>query len=114
VSTDGAAPTDDAATDAMSLIGAWEALAVRMTAGWPPDGWYPAEYYREDLQNRDALAAVLERLPPDAAAPLAEATARIDEVFRAGTGEARGSPAPRGWWWGRVPDPIPWQGGSWL
>jgi hypothetical protein len=26
---------------------AWEALTVRMTSGWPPDGWYPRAYFEQ-------------------------------------------------------------------
>jgi hypothetical protein len=120
--TIGPAPTahDDRVGDATSHLGRWEAFTVRMSSGWPPDGWYPADYYRDALEDRDCLAAVADELPPAAAGPLAEALAGIDETFRAGTrevgmeamemalGVAAASGVP-GWWWERLPDPLPWR-----
>ncbi len=94
---------------------AWENLIVRMTSGWPPDGWYPVEYYQEDLGYRDELATVAEKLPAVVAGRFAGALDRLDEGFRAATveGDATPSgadPAGRGWWWRRLPDPVPWPG----
>jgi hypothetical protein len=97
---------------ACDRLAAWETLAVRMASGWPPDGWYPAEYYRDDLPVRDELAADVDRVPPVVAGHFGEALARVDELFRAGTREEPTGPARRGWWWGRVPEPIPWPSGS--
>lgn len=85
-------------------LAAWESMTERMSAGWPPDGWYPADYYREDLANRDALAEDAARLP----AAFAAALTRVDDVFRSRTSELPDVPEGRGWWWGRLPDPVPW------
>lgn len=99
----------------------WESLTARMTAGWPPDGWYPLGYYRDDLKARDDLAADIEKLPPAIANRLTEVLARVDDAFRAGTrevddpkrlAETLGDDALsdfRGWWWRRLPYPEPWQ-----
>jgi hypothetical protein len=84
---------------------AWEALTERMTSGWPPDGWYPRDYYDQDLGVRDELAQA--NVPADVAQPFERALAGIDAVFRAHTREAPAEPG-LGWWWGRVPDPEPW------
>jgi hypothetical protein len=111
---------DDRMWAATSALGAWEGFTVRMSSGWPPDGWYPADYYREDLENRDHLAAMAVDLPPAAGAVLAESLARIDEAFRAGSSEVGAERAAttfgvavtsgvRGWWWERLPDPVPWR-----
>jgi hypothetical protein len=102
----------DALWSACGRLAAWEALTERMTSGWPPDGWYPAEYYREDLTNRDDLAATAARLPADVAGRFAEALAQVDDAFRAATREAPALSEAPGWWWGRVPDPVPWPVGD--
>jgi len=88
-------------------LAAWEGLAGRMAAGWPPDGWYPEDFYREDLDTRDRLAAAAGSLTGPVGGRFAAALTEVDDAFRAGTREI-GEPAPRGWWWGRVPDPVPW------
>jgi hypothetical protein len=98
----------DALWSACRRLGAWEALTVRMASGWPPDGWYPADYYREDLATRDALASDVDRLPPEVAGRFADSLAWVDEAFKAGTREEQPVPPGRGWWWGRLPDPVPW------
>jgi hypothetical protein len=94
------------------LLGAWEGLAARMAAGWPPDGWYPAEYYRDDLKTRDELAEAAAGMPPALAERFGAALNRVDEAFRAGTREVEDDPQrlaeSRGWWWRRLPDPEPW------
>jgi ribosomal protein S18 acetylase RimI-like enzyme len=89
---------------AHTRLGAWEQLTQRMRAGWPPDGWYPVDYFREDLRTRDELAAVA--LPEGLSDRFAEALERVDEAFRAGTREVGGT---GDWWWRRVPDPEPWE-----
>jgi hypothetical protein len=98
--------TGGALWKAATRLGGWESLTVRMTSGWPPDGWYPVDYYRDDLTTRDALAGVV-GLPPEVADRFAVALQQVDDVFRAHTRAAKDSGA-RGWWWGRVPDPVPW------
>jgi hypothetical protein len=105
--------TGDAVWFAHTRLGAWEQLTARMGAGWPPDGWYPIDYYREDLETRDELAGAAANLPESIAGRFAAALAAVDEAFRSETREV--DPAvlsdsgPRGWWWGRVPDPEPWK-----
>jgi len=101
-------------------LGAWESLTARMAACWPPDGWYPAEYYCDDLETRDELAVAASAMPPALADRFGAALARIDEGFRAGTRQvddsrklasALGEDAlsdSRGWWWRHLPDPEPW------
>ncbi|MFG1607718.1 hypothetical protein [Actinoplanes sp. NPDC049265] len=100
--------TRDPIWQAQNLLGGWESLTVRMARGWPPDGWYPQEYYyRDDLSGRDELAALPARLPEDVAAQLAVALERVDEAFRRLTRETEHG-GPDGWWRRRVPDPEPW------
>ena len=103
---------DDQLDAAVDRLAGWEALTVRMAAGWPPDGWYPAAYYQDDLAGRDDLADDLHRLPAEATSRFAEALAQVDEAFRAATRETADTPHGRGWWWGRLPDPVPWPGPS--
>jgi hypothetical protein len=98
----------DVLWSACDRLAAWEALTVRMSSGWPPDGWYPAEYYREDLETRDGLATDVGLLAAETSAAFVEALTRVDDAFRAQTRLGTEAPAGRGWWWGRVPDPVPW------
>ena len=102
-------PERDGAVDRLA---GWEALTARMVAGWPPDGWYPAAYYQQDLENRDDLAGDVHRLPAEVAGRFAEALTQVDDAFRAATREAAAVPEGRGWWWGRLPDPPPWPGAA--
>lgn len=92
----------DAVRRARVYLAVWEQLTERMAAGWPPDGWYPAGFYRDDLAARDELDAAVAGLPAAAAGRFRWAVGRVDEKFRtltretaAGTGGA--------WWWQRVP-----------
>lgn len=87
---------------------AWEGLAVRMTFGWPPDGWYPFEYWQEDLMVRDTLAGDADRIPPNLVEAFTAALSDIDATFRAGTREISGVSADKAWWWHRLPEPPPW------
>ncbi len=98
-------------------LGAWEGMASRLARGWPPDGWYPAEYYREDLQVRDDLEAVVGTLPDavrdEAVGALAAVDARIvgltdDDAGRA-LATATGALTSGEWWWRRIPHPLPWR-----
>ncbi|BAL91110.1 hypothetical protein AMIS_58900 [Actinoplanes missouriensis 431] len=93
---------------AVSGLAAWEAMVVRMTSGWPPDGWYPLEYWQEDLATRDELAADLAKLSPDLAETVAAAVTMVDDTFRAATQEIPGVSADKAWWWHRAPEPPPW------
>ncbi|HJP77852.1 MAG TPA: hypothetical protein VJ914_26515 [Pseudonocardiaceae bacterium] len=100
----------------VALLGAWENLSSRMASGWLPDGWYPAEYYGEDLGVRDQL----ERLPAEVAGRVRAVLERLDENFRVLTiedtdatlggllGISRIDLRLRDWWWHRIPDPVPW------
>jgi hypothetical protein len=95
----------------MNALGAWEGMVSRLSDGWPPDGWYPLEYYRQDLETRDDLETAMGALPEAARAEVAQALAEIDRRFAAATeddgGEALSAGSP-GWWWRRVPNPAPW------
>jgi hypothetical protein len=106
---------------ARTRLGAWESLTVRMATGWPPDGWYPAEFYREDLETRDDLAGAVERLPVVAAARFEAVLRKLDEKFLAATVKGdlsqlstlfgvsqSDSLQQRAWWWQRLPEPTPW------
>lgn len=100
----------DPAWQATNRLAAWEALTVRMASGWPPDGWYPAGYYREDLELRDHLSADVQRVPAPLTARLEAALNAVDDAFRAGTRDGLvPGPLSPGWWWRRVPDPEPWR-----
>lgn len=99
-----------------SRLGAWEQMVNRLIEGWPPDGWYPAEYYREDLSTRDELAADTDALPEPDRGRLTQALAKVDRRFadateddggRTLTAEAGPTPADN-WWWRRIPNPAPW------
>jgi hypothetical protein len=92
-------------------------MVARLTAGWPPDGWYPAGYYREDLTTRDELAAACDGLPEPARSELTQAMSKVDDRFRDATTDDGGRaltaetgplPADASWWWHRIPDPPPW------
>lgn len=106
---------------ALTRLGAWEALTNRMARAWPPDGWYPDEYYREDLTSRDELELVRGRLTGEAASLVTAALSTVDDAFTAVTRDDDGASLAarfelarlevrlRGWWWHRVPDPEPWR-----
>ncbi|HEX3783798.1 MAG TPA: hypothetical protein VHX38_29390 [Pseudonocardiaceae bacterium] len=103
---------------ARTRLGAWENLTARMAAGWPPDGWYPAVFYIEDLRTRDELAATLDRLPEAALTQFGTALAAIDANFRLLTGDDTEAALAgisnvlpsHDWWWHRIPKPLPWIG----
>jgi hypothetical protein len=98
--------TQDAVRQAHMYLAVWEQLTERMAAGWPPDGWYPADFYREDLANRDRLDAAVTRLPAATTGRFGWAIGRVDERFRTLTHETTDAPTPGGeaWWWRRAPD----------
>lgn len=85
---------------------AWEALTVRMDSGWPPDGWYPRDYYDQDLEIRDELSHA--EVPAEVSEPFQRALESIDADFRTHTRKVAATEPDRGWWWERVPDPQPW------
>ncbi|WP_045744006.1 hypothetical protein [Actinoplanes rectilineatus] len=94
----------------LSSLGGWESMVARMTAGWPPDGWYPRDYFEDDLWARDEVATSMASLPGDVRDRVAAALARIDDVYWASTSEVADSPEDPRWWRRRVPDPVPWPG----
>jgi hypothetical protein len=102
--------TGDPVWYASDRLGAWEQLTVRMASGWPPDGWYPLAYYREDLANRDDLSIAALALPPALVDSFQAALGQVDEAFKAHTRKVGNSPdSPgRGWWWQQMPEPEPW------
>ncbi|MBC3844452.1 hypothetical protein GXW82_42920 [Streptacidiphilus sp. 4-A2] len=65
-----------------TTLGAWEYLSSRMGSGWPPASWYPADFYREDLEYRDYLETAAAGLEPDVAAAFTTALAAIDHTYR--------------------------------
>ena len=116
--TDRLRETSATAGDVASHLGGWETLVARLTEGWPPDGWYPAAYYREDLTTRDQLTAAIEMLPEPARRAVEPAMSEVDARFIEATVDDGGhaltiatGPLPSGaaWWWRRVPQPLPWQ-----
>ncbi|MBB2941062.1 hypothetical protein FB565_000766 [Actinoplanes lutulentus] len=98
----------DALWEVLNGLVAWEAMTVRMASGWPPDGWYPFEYWQEDLGYRDSLAVDIGKLPHEVAETLNAAVGMFDEDFRAGTAEISGVSPEKAWWWHRAPEPPPW------
>ncbi|WP_250000315.1 hypothetical protein [Actinoplanes sp. M2I2] len=104
---------DDAVQQVIRLIGAWESMVDRFGAGWPPDGWYPEAYYREDLETRDKLTTAIGAVPEPVRDDVLRAVAEVDERFAGLTGgdggHASAADLPAGWWWRRVPQPLPWQ-----
>jgi hypothetical protein len=97
----------EASPDVTMWVSMWEGMVTRLAEGWPPDGWYPADYYREDLRARDELAAGSR--PDD----VVRALAQLDERFAALTeddgGRTLGAAASAHWWWHRIPRPLPWR-----
>jgi hypothetical protein len=100
-------------------LGAWEKLILRMEAAWLPYGWYPADFYWENLERRDQLPNYGSQLPEAAAAYFTEALGILDKKFTNLTvddggealSEALGKPIgtlSNAWWWRRRPDPTPW------
>ena len=108
--TDRLRDTVPTARDFTMRLGAWESMVSRLAEGWAPDGWYPAEYYREDLHIRDELATDAQTEPLRAA--LAEIDTRFIELTTDDDGQALTTatgPVPPGWWWHRIPHPLPWR-----
>jgi hypothetical protein len=109
-------PPGSPAWIAFDRLSSWESMVTRLIEGWLPDGWYPPEFYREDLETRDRLEKAAEALPETARSEFAEALAMIDHRFSEATvddnGQALASRAgavPDRWWWRRVTIPVPWQ-----
>lgn len=103
-----------------SVLVTWERLTVRMAEGWPPLGWYDASMYREALERRDEVEALIAGLPEDDRADAVEALRRIDARYRELTVDDAGAAlvrsertlapdiAARPWYWHRRPAQLPW------
>ncbi|MFE3324291.1 hypothetical protein [Streptomyces sp. NPDC059176] len=108
------------AGEVRTLVWLWEALISRMATGWPPAGWYGADMYREDLENRDRLRVAIEALPDDEKALVVASVDSLDAAFREHTAEDdgralavalkkdRGDFASAAWYWHRRPAMLPW------
>lgn len=98
--------SSDAVRQAGIYLAVWEQLTERIAAGWPPDGWYPADFYRDDLKARDQLAAAATGLPAAVTGRFRWAVGRVDEKFKTLTHETTTPPVSGGdaWWWRRTPD----------
>jgi hypothetical protein len=117
---DGKDLDDEPLRTALDRLGAWEAFVTRMGSGWPPDGWYPADYYRHDLEVRDELNELVARLPRGLADRFISTMNEIDGDFTRRTREVStadraahvvgvgSAESTQGWWWTRLPDPPPW------
>ena len=105
---------------ACSAFGAWEQFVARMAAGWPPDGWFPADFYAEYLEYRDEIDQYRAKLEPELASRLADAVRTIDEAYTGQTIDDGGTAlaaelatpvteiADRGPRWRRRPERLPW------
>jgi hypothetical protein len=98
--------SQDAVRQAGIYLAVWEQLTERIAAGWPPDGWYPADFYRDDLTARDQLETAFTRLPAAATGRFRWAIGRVDEKFKTLTHPTTTPPVSGGdaWWWQRVPE----------
>ncbi|MER5812496.1 hypothetical protein ABT143_30655 [Streptomyces sp. NPDC002033] len=109
-----------AAGEARTLVWLWETFIARMTAGWPPVGWYGASMYREGLEDRDRLSAAIEALTADERVVVAASLELLDTAYREHTVEDGGQAlaaalekdaadmAPAAWYWHRRPATLPW------
>lgn len=105
---------------ACTRLGAWESMVNRLASGWPPDGWYPAVYYQQDLETRDELAQMCRTYQQVVRGPLEAALVDVDRQFKALTqedlegalaaelGSKYAGTASSEWWWRRIPHPLPW------
>jgi hypothetical protein len=105
---------------AANTLAAWESFVTRLTSGWPPDGWYPADYYAEDLGLRDDADRHVQALTPELAGVMAAALHSLDETYDRSTvlddgialSAALGIPvaelAERAVRWHRRPVELPW------
>lgn len=104
--TDLPGDTQEAVRQALTYLAVWEQLTERMAAGWPPDGWYPTDFYRDDLTARDQLDTAVTRVPAAATGRFRLAIGRVDEKFKTLTQETATPPVSGGdaWWWLRAPE----------
>ncbi|MFE1029329.1 hypothetical protein ACFW5I_33100 [Streptomyces sp. NPDC058818] len=102
------------------LLGNWERLCVRLRSNWPPNGWYSAAMYGEDLRLRDELQALLGKMGGTEKGELEAVLRELDENYRALTIDDSGAAlaealkgdianlADRPWYWNRRPEVLPW------
>ncbi|MDQ0365626.1 hypothetical protein [Catenuloplanes indicus] len=100
----------------------WDHLLLRIESGWPPDGWYPAEFYASFLASRDTITpAALDTTTRDALAALdarfrsltvddggAALRSRLTNSPITSLAWARPATFGTGWWWHRITTPVPW------
>ncbi|GKQ37610.1 hypothetical protein [Streptomyces sp. A012304] len=112
---------DKGSGDLATLVRNWERLCSRLRTGWPPEGWYSATLYREDLEFRSRLDTEMEALPPEVdKSTLQEVVEKLDFIYRNSTSDDGGlalsaaleeSPeklSRRPWYWRRRPLDLPW------
>lgn len=104
----------------VDLLRNWERLCSRMRSDWPPNRWFPANLYREDLEYRDLLGEAVAGAPSETAARASDALEQLDQIYRDYTvddgGVALCSALPEGitklsslpWYWHRRPHVLPW------
>jgi hypothetical protein len=102
------------------LLVSWERLCVRMESNWPPEGWYSASMYREDLEHRDKLELAMISLEKDEHHAVQQILAELDQRYLERTIDDGGvalasaiSEDPsrltsRPWYWRRRPLLLPW------
>jgi hypothetical protein len=93
---------------------------IRIESGWPPDGWYPAEFYHDWLGTRTGSTAPPRtiraasrwrpRMPASATCLDDGGTALLRRLTDAPLpGPTRSPPSAIGaGWWCRIPRPVPW------
>lgn len=98
----------------------WERLGIRMSTNWPPDGWYSARLYQEDLEYRSQLESKLRDVPEAKRRRLEALVSQLDAVYRDLTIDDGGSAlssdlqgsikdlALLPWYWHRYPVDAPW------
>ncbi|MEV6963444.1 hypothetical protein AB0M97_30700 [Streptomyces sp. NPDC051207] len=123
--TDAVAPrgVGDTQERIRGLLVNWERLCVRLRSNWPPNNWYSAAMYKEDLEYRDSLDVLLRDLPETEREKFGEALRELDSQYRELTiddgGQAVGALgsnavdlAGRAWYWRRRPQVLPWASGE--
>ncbi|MFJ4478700.1 hypothetical protein ACIQVR_30030 [Streptomyces xanthochromogenes] len=120
--TDAAVPpgTGDDLGNIRSLLVMWERLGIRMSTNWPPDGWYSARLYQEDLEYRSQLESGLRDVPEARRSQLEALVSQLDAVYCDLTIDDGGSALSSDlqgsikdlvrlpWYWHRYPVDAPW------
>ncbi|QFR00073.1 hypothetical protein F9278_32360 [Streptomyces phaeolivaceus] len=111
---------DEKPVSIRALLGNWERLCVRLRSGWPPDGWYSADLYQEDLEFRDQLDSAVSELSETERKAAEAAVRELDAVYRDLTVDDQGLALTtavkhevgdlngRAWYWHRRPTELPW------